>query len=97
MCFPIFGFPKLKKKFDKTVRENGRNRNRARRVSEGDKGYIPKVGRVGKTLTPPNVVRQRYLDNEVGLICAKCDKAGRYMLIEKEVEFWFCMEHYFSH
>ena len=36
-------------------------------------------------------------DPETTLLCAKCSRPGRYILIHRDVEYWFCMEHYFSY
>ena len=36
-------------------------------------------------------------ESESELICAKCPRPGKYMLVHKDVEYWFCMEHYFSY
>lgn len=61
------------------------NRRGSRRVSEVDETLIPKVVPV-----PGGSV-------EIRIICARCNRAGKYMIIDRGVEYWFCMEHYFSY
>lgn len=84
-----------KKKFDKTVKESGRNRHRVRRDRQGEVTLIPNVVPVSSR----PMQRRPYVEDEtqIRIICAKCERAGRLMLIDGETEIWYCMEHYFSH